>query len=162
MKRNRQFSAFLLALAAVASLTVITPVLANEALSTGQTVYLPLYSHIYFGDKLREFNLTATAYIRNTDGKRRITLTAVDYYSHDGKRLKGLIDAPLAIDPFSSKNFSIKESDTSGGSGASIIVRWTSEQAANPPLVESVMIGAASTQGISFVCQGRVIESDSP
>jgi len=162
MKRNRPIAIALMVLAIVASLTAAVPAGAQVALSTGQTVYLPLYSHVYFGDRPREFNLTSTAYIRNTDERNAITVTRVDYYSHDGKRLKSLIEAPLKIAPFSSKNFTIKESDTTGGSGASIIVHWTSEKPANPPLVESVMIGAASAQGISFVCEGRVIEDSAP
>jgi hypothetical protein len=41
-------------------------------LSTGQTVYVPIYSHIYSGLKGRPFNLAATLSIRNTDPKHWI------------------------------------------------------------------------------------------
>jgi hypothetical protein len=36
-------------------------------LSDGQTVYVPIYSHIYSGIKARPFDLAATLSIRNTD-----------------------------------------------------------------------------------------------
>ena len=53
--------------------------------------------------------------------------------------------------------FFVKESDTSGGVSASFLVEWVAEQAVTAPVVESVMIGTASTQGISFTCPGRVL-----
>jgi hypothetical protein len=135
-------------------------VLSAETFSKGQTLYLPLYSHVYFGDREREFNLAATAYVRNTDLERAITLLAADYYSNQGQHLKSFVEKPVKIEPLASVNFIVKESDTTGGSGATVVVRWTSTQPVNPPVVEAVMIGTASTQGISFVCQGRVITEE--
>ena len=38
-------------------------------LSSGQTVYVPIYSHIYSGVKGRPFDLAATLSIRNTNLK---------------------------------------------------------------------------------------------
>jgi hypothetical protein len=52
----------------------------------------------------------------------------------------------------------VKESDTRGGVSASFLVEWVAEQSVSAPLVESVMIGTASTQGVSFTCPGRVID----
>ena len=46
-------------------------------LSDGQTVYVPIYSHIYSGIKARPFDLAATLSIRNTDPTHAITLVAV-------------------------------------------------------------------------------------
>src|SRR5215831_2679018 len=43
---------------------------------TGQTIYVPIYSHIYFQNKSRTLNLTATLSIRNTDLTHAITVTA--------------------------------------------------------------------------------------
>ena len=160
MKRHPFLSTALLIVVAAVNLALAAPASAGEVLSSGQTVYLPLYSHIYFGDRIREFNLTSTAYIRNINPRDTITLTRVDYFSQKGNPLKRLIDGPLIIGPFAVKSFTIKESATTGGSGASIIVKWKSDHKVNAPLIESVMIGAASTQGISFVCQGRVIADD--
>jgi len=51
----------------------------------------------------------------------------------------------------------VPESDTSGGFGASFIVRWTSENPVVPPVIECLMIGVRSGQGISIVSPGRVI-----
>jgi hypothetical protein len=161
MRRHLCLSTALLVVALAVNLAWAAPANAGEVLSSGQTVYLPLYSHIYFGDRAREFNLTSTAYVRNTNPHDTITLTRVEYFSQKGKPLKSFIDGPLTIGPFAAKSFTIKESDTTGGSGASIIVQWKSENPVNAPLIESVMIGAASTQGISFVCQGRVIADTS-
>jgi len=51
----------------------------------------------------------------------------------------------------------VPESDTSGGFGASFIVRWKSDDPVVPPVIECLMIGARSGQGISIVSPGRVI-----
>ena len=52
---------------------------------------------------------------------------------------------------------SVVKRDESGGSGANFIVEWSSETPVNPPIIESVMIGAQSSQGISFTSRGREI-----
>jgi len=52
----------------------------------------------------------------------------------------------------------VPESDTSGGFGASFLVTWAAEAAATPPVVECLLIGAQSGQGISIRSPGRVIE----
>jgi len=53
----------------------------------------------------------------------------------------------------------IPERDKSGGSGANFIVAWKSKTPVNPPIIESIMIGTQSQQGISFTSRGRVIVS---
>jgi len=54
----------------------------------------------------------------------------------------------------------VKEQDTSGGSGANFIVKWTAQQGVTKPVVEAVMI-TAFHQGISLISPGRVIEERS-
>ena len=56
--------------------------------STGQTVYVPIYSHIYSGLKGRPFNLAATLSIRNTDPQHPIRLVSVKFYDSEGKLVK--------------------------------------------------------------------------
>ena len=125
--------------------------------STGQTVYVPIYSHIYSGDKEHPFYLAATLSIRNTDPGRSLTLTRVDYYDSDGGLLKRYLDTPLALGPLSSTRYVIGERDKAGGSGANFIVSWTAVQPVTVPIIESVMIGTQTQQGISFTSRGQVI-----
>ena len=42
--------------------------------------------------------------------------------------------------------------------GANFLVKWKSPTKVNPPLIEGVMIGTRSGQGISFVSRGQVID----
>ena len=50
------------------------------------------------------------------------------------------------------------DTNTVGGAGANFIVKWTSSREVNVPIVECVMIGMKSGQGISFVSQGQEIK----
>jgi len=77
------------------------PVHADEAvgLSEGQTLYVPAYSHIYSGNRERPFLLTVTLSVRNIDPKHPITITVVDYYETQGKRLKRFLDTEKALKP---------------------------------------------------------------
>ncbi len=129
-------------------------------LSAGQTVYVPIYSHIYSGIKARPFDLAATLSIRNTNLKSSITLVSVRYYDTKGNLIKDYLEAPIKLDALASTRYIITEDDKAGGSGANFIVVWKSEQKINPPIIESVMIGTHSGQGISFVSQGQVIKED--
>lgn len=127
------------------------------AVSAGQTVYVPIYSHIYSGDRERPVYLAATLSIRNPDPLGPIQITAVDYYNAGGKLLKSYLSAPVELVKMASIRYVVKESDKSGGSGASFIVRWQANQLVTPPLIESVMISTQNQQGISFTSRGYAI-----
>jgi hypothetical protein len=129
-------------------------------LSSGQTVYVPIYSHIYSGVKGRPFDLAAILSIRNTNPNNSITLTSVKYYDSDGKLLKEYLSIPLQLKALVSTRYIITEGDKTGGSGANFLVKWKSEKKVNPPIIEGVMIGTHSGQGISFVSRGQVIKED--
>jgi hypothetical protein len=135
---------------------------ADMRLYRGQTVYVPVYSHIYSGDREQPFYLAATLSIRNTDTKHAITLTAVDYYDSDGKFLKHYLEKALPLNAMATKRYVVPESDKSGGSGAKFIIKWQSGEPVAEPLIESVMISTKTQQGISFTSRGRVLEAISP
>jgi len=130
----------------------------NVSFSKGQTVYVPVYSHIYTGDKEVPFYLTATLSIRNTDPKHSITITLVDYYDSNGKVLVSYLKAPVNVGAMASIRYVVKTSDKAGGSGANFIVKWESNAKVNSPIIESIMIGTQSKQGVSFTSRGKVIE----
>ena len=130
---------------------------AEAQITTHQTLYVPVYSHVYFGHDKRHFNLACTLSIRNIDTLRPITLTAVDYYNTTGEFVRPFVDEPRTLAPLETVDFYIQERDISGGSGANFIVRWSSPTEVNAPIVEAVMIGVAEGQGISFVCPSRKI-----
>ena len=127
-------------------------------LSDGQTIYVPIYSHIYSGLKGNPFSLAATLSIRNTDPKQPIWLVSVKFYDSDGKLVKEYLGNPAELKAMASTRYILTESDTGGGSGANFLVKWQSKSKVNPPLIEGVMIGTRSGQGISFVSRGQVIK----
>lgn len=130
-------------------------------LSTGQTVYVPVYSHIYSGNKERPFYLAVTVSIRNTDPNHPISVRSADYYDSEGERIRTYIESPVPLGPMASIRYVIKEADKVGGSGANFLVEWTADRPVDPPIIESVMIGAQTQQGISFTSRGRVIRERS-
>lgn len=126
-------------------------------LSTGQSVYVPIYSHIYSGDREHPFLLTAILSIRNIDPQHSISVSTVDYFDSKGDLLREYLDKPKTLAPMASIRYVVGESDKSGGSGAKFIVNWQSTVKVNPPIVEGVMIGAKMQQGISFVSRGQPV-----
>jgi hypothetical protein len=124
----------------------------------GQTLYVPVYSEIPYGDRDRTLELAATLSIRNMDRKVAVTIQQVDYYDAQGKHMRSYVQEPRLLPPLATVEFIIKASDRIGGISASFLVVWESRMPCVPPVVEAVMIGTASTQGISFVSQGRVVE----
>lgn len=125
----------------------------------GQLIYVPAYSHIYYQDQERVINLNVTLSIRNTDGRHPIQLDAVHYYDSAGQFIRNYLEQPIQLNPMASTAFVVDEADSAGGVGANFIVAWRSEQQTTAPVVEAIMISTASTQGISFVSVGRVIEN---
>lgn len=129
----------------------------GPALSSGQLLYVPVYSHIYTGNLERPFNLAVTLSIRNTDPRTSLRLTMVDYFDTEGRLIRHYLESPVELNPLGSIRYVVAEKDVQGGSGANFLVRWESASAINVPVVESVMIGAQSGQGISFTSQAREI-----
>ena len=163
MQKNRRQSNLTSILALIISTAFLLPTIGSAEdikLSTGQTVYVPIYSHIYSGVKARPFDLAATLSIRNTNLKSSIELISVKYFDSEGKLVKDYLEKPIVVDAIATTRYIITEDDKAGGSGANFIVIWKSERAVNPPIIEGVMIGTHSGQGISFVSRGRVIAED--
>lgn len=125
---------------------------------TGQTVYVPIYSHIYTVDESRRVDLTATLSIRNTDLNHSIVVTSVRYYGTDGNLIKTDLENPGELSPLASADFVVDQADTDGGVGANFIVEWVAETEVSEPVIEAIMIDTISNQGISFVSPGRVIQ----
>ncbi|MDD3311093.1 DUF3124 domain-containing protein [Pseudodesulfovibrio sp.] len=156
--RCKKPTLFLLSLALCALLA--TPALAGRALrhATGQEVYVPVYSHVYQGIKSRPYNLSALLSIRNVDHTGSIAITSIKYYDDHGKMMKEYLAKPVTIGPMGTYEVHLPERDQQGGSGANFTVKWAATRPVTAPVIQSVMIGTASTQGISFVCDGVVIE----
>jgi len=129
-------------------------------LSSGQTLYVPVYSHIYSGVKGRPFDLAATLSLRNTNLQNPITLVSVKYYDSAGKLVEDYLSRPKQLQALVTARYIIPEGDKTGGSGANFIVVWKADRQVNPPIIEAVMIGTHSGQGISFVSKGQVIKED--
>jgi hypothetical protein len=163
MKNKRRppyFSYFLLLIFSVGILTPAGSSADDIQLSMGQTVYVSIYSHIYSGLKARPFDLAAILSIRNTNITQAVTIVSAKYYDTDGELLKEYLNEPLQLKALASTRYIIKEGDKAGGSGANFIVKWKSEKKVNPPIIEAVMIGTHSGQGISFVSRGQVLKDD--
>lgn len=126
--------------------------------SRGQIIYAPVYSHIYIGNRERPFLLAVTLSIRNTDPVNPIMVQKIAYYNSEGKLLKEYLKQPVTVKGLSATRFVVDESDKAGGSGASFIVEWEAEKPVSPPIIETVMIGAQTQQGISFSSRGQVIK----
>ncbi|MGB3209386.1 MAG: DUF3124 domain-containing protein [Desulforhopalus sp.] len=129
------------------------------AMTTGQTVYIPAYSHIYHGNKETPLLLSVTLSIRNIDPNNSLTVTTVNYHETEGPLVKEYIKEPVVLGPLGSKRYIVPQKDNTGGSGANFIVGWQAETPINPPIIESVMIGTQSQLGISFTSRGQAIRN---
>jgi len=129
----------------------------NKALSHGETVYVSIYSHVLAGPKAKPFPLSSMLVIRNTDLKNEITVSLADYYDTNGKMLEKYLKNPLTLKPLASTYLYIREQDLRGGPGANFLVKWHSDKWVNQPIIEAVMLGLTSGQGVSFICPGQVL-----
>jgi hypothetical protein len=130
--------------------------LADLEIVTGQTIYVPAYSDIYYAAD-KTLDLAITLSVHNTDLTRPIVLTSIRYYNTQGQLVKDYISQPRQLAPLEAADFFVDPYDESGGVGANFVVEWVAEQPVYEPIVEAVMIGTVSSLGFSFVSPGRVI-----
>lgn len=144
----------------VAWLGVVSTANAQElrALSKGQTLYLPVYSHMLYGNmgksgKASAVLLSTLVSIRNTDTKRSLRVLSARYFDTNGKLLGERMAAPAVIPPLGTLELFVELNDASGGSGANFIIKWDAEQAVNPPLVESLHANMDGGKAVIFMTQ---------
>ena len=128
---------------------------ADKVLSSGETLYVPVYSNVYSGPKANPLQLATMLSIHNVDPKYAITILKVDYYDSNGKFIESYIKKPVNLKPFTHTFFYLKEYDIRGGPGANFIVKWSAEKKINQPIVEALMLDARS--GVSYSSPGRII-----
>ena len=135
-----------------------------EHLSGGQTLYLPIYSHIWHGDRVMQgkyplkSQVSALVSIRNTSLKTPIQIVSARYFSTEGKLLKQFMARPVTIVPMGTHELFVEKQEAEGGSGANFIIQWQSEVATNPPVVEAVHADIKGHQTLTFVTTARPID----
>jgi hypothetical protein len=152
---------FLLATVAYAGLLAASSPEAFAAseyvLSSGQTVYVPVYSNIFTAPKEVPIHLANIVSIRNTDMHNPIQITAADYYDTRGALIRKYYPKPVTLAPLETTYVYLSERDQEGGFGANFIVCWHAAREVNAPIIECLMVG---NQGRAFVSPGRVIKED--
>ena len=128
LKSTLQLAAYRLA-SALLCLVAGTAALAQPATSGGQTLYLPVYSHVRHGDVdskgvTQQTLVSALVSVRNTDTAKSIRITSAVYYDSQGRRLREYLDKPLTLAPLAAYEIFVPRNDTAGGSGAGFIIVW--------------------------------------
>lgn len=137
---------------------------AQEArnLSKGQLLYLPVYSHMLYGNlgkrgQASQVLLSTLVSIRNTDFRRPLRVLSARYYDTQGKLLGERVSAPQVVPPLGTLELFVELNDASGGSGANFMIRWDGEQLMNPPLVEGLHVNMDGGKAVVFMTQAVTV-----
>jgi hypothetical protein len=126
-----------------------------------RTVYVPVYSSIYFGlGRSDTVELAATVSVRNISSAYPLVLNRVLYYDSHGKMVREYIGNPSELPPLAAVEFVVQTRDPAGGPGASFLVEWAGTTDMDEPLIESIMVGQTGSVGISFTSSGRVTKNE--
>lgn len=133
--------------------------------SRGQTVYAPVYSHIWHGNLDSKGNpqtllLSSMLSIRNTDPDDGLTVRSVRYYDTAGKMLREYTPQPARLGPMASTDVFVEHKDDKGGSGANFVVQWTAERPISAPIIEVVNAYFFGPHSLAFTSPGKVIAED--
>lgn len=118
------------------------------------TIYLPVYSHIYSKTEHRKHDLTITVSIRNTSLSDSIYVTGVDYYHTKGQLVSSFVKNPVYVGPMETIEIVLDKEDDTGGSGANFIIYWGARKFNVVPIFQAVMISTSGQQGIAFTSDG--------
>lgn len=141
-------------------ISMLGPAYGQVGLSSGQTVYLPVYSHVLLGSDRRpqEETMSTMLSIRNTNKTSGIEILSVEYYDTEGKKIREYADKPFVVKPMATKEFFIGADDKTGGSGANFLIVWKSTKPVHPPIIEGLHCSWRGQLGLSFVTVGKVLE----
>jgi hypothetical protein len=133
--------------------------------STGQSVYLPVYSHLWHGNLSAKgqpeiLQLSALISIRNTDPANPIRVISARYYDTAGKLLREFNPSPKALAPLGTLELFVERREAEGGSGANFVIRWQSDAPVSQPVIEAIHADLNSVRTASFVTIGRPVRSE--
>ena len=131
-------------------------------LSRGQTLYLPIYSHVWHGNikgRAPEKSLvSALVSIRNTDPEASIHVLSARYYDTAGKPLAEYVTTPRHVGPLGTLELYVERQESAGGSGANFLITWSADAPVNPPVVEAVHADIQGHRTLSFITTARPIQ----
>lgn len=149
------------------SLLLSLPATADEISqpSSGQSVYLPVYSHLWHGNLSTKglpetLQLSALISIRNTDPTNPIRILSARYYDTGGKLLREFIHNPKVLMPLGTHELFVERREAEGGSGANFLIRWQSDTPVSQPVTEAIHADLNSLRTVSFVTVGRPVRND--
>lgn len=129
-----------------------------RALIKGQTLYLPIYSHMLYGNLGKSGNasyvlLSALVSIRNSDARRPLRILSAKYFDTHGKLLGERVPTPIVLPPLGTLELFVELNDASGGSGANFVIKWEADAPINPPLVEALHANMDGGKAVIFMTQ---------
>lgn len=127
---------------------------ADSQLFVLRSIYLPVYSDIYYNSGKRRYPLTVTASVRNVSVVDSLFVLHADYYDSEGRKKREYLKQPIALGPLASVEFVVEQAESEGGAGANFLIDWGAKDSIDIPVIQAVMIGTTSTPGISFVTDG--------
>jgi len=138
---------------------------AAQARSLGQSLYLPIYSHIWHGEMDKNGQpmktlVSVSVSIRNTDAAKSIRILSAQYFDTDGKKLRDYVTTPKTIGPMGTFELFVPRSDDSGGSGANFVINWKSDKPASTPVVEGFHANLPVGRSIAFTSSARVLPEE--
>ena len=133
--------------------------------SLGQNLYLPIYSHIWYGEVDKKGQpmkalVSVSVSIRNTDPVNSIRIASALYYNTEGRKLKEYVTSPKVIGPMGTYELFVPRSDDTGGSGANFVISWKSDTPASPPIVEGFHANLPVGRSIAFTTSARPIPGE--
>jgi hypothetical protein len=135
------------------------------AASRGQSVYVPVYSHIWHGNldskgKPQMLLLSSMLSIRNTDPDDGLTVKSVRYYDTAGKLIREYLPQAARLGPMASTDVFVEHRDDVGGTGANFVVEWTAARAISTPVIEVVNAYFFGPHSMAFTSPGKVIAEE--
>ena len=132
------------------------------ALTTGNHIYVPIYSHVYHGNidwtnKPETKQMAVMVSIRNTDMQHPITITSIKYYGSDGKMLRDETAKAKTLAPLATMELFVENKDLAGGAGANYVIVFTSQAPVNPPIIEALHTNFWAPGAVVFKTNGEVI-----
>ena len=129
----------------------------TKSLEKHQTIYLPVYSHVYTSEDLHE-PMGITLSIRNTDVEKKLLIEKISYYNTYGDLVDSYIEKTHILKPMASIDFVVDLRDMRGGAGANFIIKWAGTESISRPIIQAVMVNNSGNRAFAFITEGQFIK----
>lgn len=127
----------------------------TQKLAVRARTFVPFHSTLIGQGGVTRLNFSGALSIHNASAKNVLAIDKIEYRNGSGELIESYVSDPIYLKPYASLQVIIAQDDVRGGTGASFTVDWSTVEASDEPLIETIMASFTGPHSFTLLSTGR-------